>query len=196
MSKFSIIIPSHNGAERIRKALDSCVSQSFTDYEIIVVCDDCTDNTAEIAKEYTPHVISVGYRRDGLSRNAGLDIAAGEWILFLDDDDWWLHEFVLEDLAKLTNDETVDVINFGVVWRFVGVRGSYGSYLPMVAGHCWRRSFIGDTRFCDAGYSSDTEFLYNLIRRKPTALWTALPMYYYNYMRAGSLSDKHKRGEI
>jgi glycosyltransferase involved in cell wall biosynthesis len=47
MSKpfFSVIVPAHNSAEYIQRGLQSIVSQSFTDYELIVVCDACTDNT-------------------------------------------------------------------------------------------------------------------------------------------------------
>ena len=66
----------------------------------------------------------------------------------------------------------------------------------MAAAHVWRRSFISDTRFDDARYSSDTHFLDRLIAKKPKGLWTAFPMYYYNFMRPGSLSDLHERGEI
>jgi len=195
---FSIIIPSHNGADRIRKALESCISQSFQDFEIIVVCDCCTDDTARIARGYGAQVISVRERRDGLARNAGLDIAQGEWILFLDDDDWWLHEFVFQQLFDIIQaDSTADVVNFGVVWRTVGVRAKPpGKYLAMAAGHCWRRAFIGDTRFDNAQYSSDTHFLDALIAKHPVGLWTALPMYYYNFMRPGSLSDQHKKGTM
>lgn len=99
--KFSIIIPAYNSAGYIRKALDSIQIQSFTDYELIVVCDSCTDDTRAIAEEYGAKVEEVDCHCDGGTRNRGLDIAQGEWILFMDDDDWWLHEYVLEQLAVL-----------------------------------------------------------------------------------------------
>lgn len=195
---FSIIIPTHNGADRIGKALESCASQSFRDFETIVVCDCCTDDTARIAQNYGARVVSVRERRDGLARNAGLDIAHGEWILFLDDDDWWLHEFVFQQLFDIIQaDSTADVVNFGVVWRTVGVRAKPpGKYLAMAAGHCWRRAFIGDTRFDNAPYSSDLHFLNALVAKNPVGLWSQMPMYYYNFMRPGSLSDLHRKGEI
>lgn len=195
---FSIIIPTHNGADRIGKALESCTAQSFRDFEIIVVCDCCTDDTARIGQDRGARVVFVRERRDGLARNAGLDIAQGEWILFLDDDDWWLHEFVFQQLYDIIRkDSTADVVNFGIVWRSVGVRAKPpGKYLPMVAGHCWRREFIGDTRFDNAPYSSDLHFLDSLIAKHPVGLWSVMPMYYYNYLRPGSLSDQHKKGEI
>jgi len=195
--RFSIIIPSHNGAERIAKALDSCYSQSFTDYEVIVICDSCTDNTHQIAESYGAKVIDVNVRRDGLARNAGLDIAQGDYILFLDDDDWWLHEFVFELINKAIGTTDCDMVNFAVIWRTKGyVSKPAGVLLPMCAGHCWKRSFIADTRFDDARYSSDTHFLNALSKKKPYGLWTGQALYYYNYMRPGSLSDQHERGEI
>ena len=111
--KFSIIIPAHNSASYIRKALDSIKAQTFKDYELIVVCDSCTDNTQAIAEEYGATTVKVGYGRDGLTRNEGLARANGEYVLFMDDDDWWLHEYVLSQLNdKLEECPDVDVIVF------------------------------------------------------------------------------------
>ena len=57
---FSVIVPAHNSAAWIRKGLDSIRAQVWDNYELIVVCDACTDNTAEIAREYTDKVIITG----------------------------------------------------------------------------------------------------------------------------------------
>ena len=67
MSKpfFSVIVPAHNAAGRIRKLLDSIKMQTFDDYQIIVVCDDCQDDTADIAREYTDTVLEVGWHSCG-----------------------------------------------------------------------------------------------------------------------------------
>ena len=73
--RFSLIIPAHNAAEYIRKGLESVRAQHFTDYELIVVSDACEDDTAEIAREYTDHVIEVDFHDPGLTRSAGLDAA-------------------------------------------------------------------------------------------------------------------------
>lgn len=198
---FSIILPTHNGEDRISRAIDSVLTQEFTDYELIVVCDACTDNTQKIMETIQDpriRIVSVNVRRDGLARNAGLDIARGKWILFLDDDDWLLHEFVLQQLFDIIQtDSTADVVNFAVIWRHEGYRSKPpGKYLPMAAGHCWRREFVGNTRFDNASYSSDLHFLNALIKKHPVGLWSAMPLYYYNYGRPGSLSDLHKKGEI
>ena len=91
---FSVIVPEHNSAEFMRRGLDSIRMQTFKDYELIVVCDSCEDRTAEIAREYTDKVFEIQAKRCGFARNKGLDEATGEWILFMDDDDWfpdWKH---------------------------------------------------------------------------------------------------------
>ena len=95
MSKpfFSVIVPAYNAAGFIRKGLDSIRAQSFTDYELIVVCDKCLDNTAEIAREYTDKVVEIDHDVDGRGHNVGLRMAAGRWVLWMDHDDWWLHEY-------------------------------------------------------------------------------------------------------
>ena len=63
--KFSIIIPAHNAADHIRNALESVAEQTFEDYETIVVCDSCTDDTEEIAKGYGAKTVAVGYHGTG-----------------------------------------------------------------------------------------------------------------------------------
>ena len=194
---FSIIIPSHNGEYRIRTAIESCMNQVFKDFEVIVICDACEDHTEDIAKEYGCITLKVKFNRDGLSRNAGIEVAQGKYILFLDDDDYWLHEYVFNQIAKVVTNKDVDLFDYSVVAHDFGyLAASKYSMLPMVAGHVWKRSFIGDTRFNDSQYSSDTVFLNDLLRKHPVSVWWDMPMYYYNYMREGSLSDRHRRGEI
>ena len=88
MPKYSLILPAHDAADRISKTLDSIRAQVYKDYELIVVCDACSDNTADIARDYGAIVETVDFHNAGPTRSAGLDIATGEWILFTDDDDW------------------------------------------------------------------------------------------------------------
>lgn len=196
MPKFSIIIPAHNDESRIQKALDSVRSQSYHDYELIVVCDACTDNTAEVARMYTNNVIEIDFHRDGLSRNAGLDIATGEWILFIDSDDWWLHEFVLEEIAGEIARQEFDVLAFGFIWRNVGVTFPLrpGNLLwPNVWSKLWKRSFIGDTRFGDEWSVSDLGFTQRVLAKMPILVTWDMPLYYYNYMREGSITETDSR---
>lgn len=193
----SVIVPAHNSAEFIRRCLHSVKYQAFTDYELIVVCDACTDKTSEIALGYADKTIIRNYHRDGLARNAGIDGAEGEYIVFLDSDDWLLHEYVLTQLEQVIKGSPFDILEVGVVWKTMGYMAPVkNKWLRMIGGHVFRREFIGDTRFNDREYSADTDFMEALISKHPKFMWWDMPMYYYNYGRKGSLSDRHNKGEI
>jgi glycosyltransferase involved in cell wall biosynthesis len=90
----SVVIPAFNAGGFIRRAIDSVLSQTYLDYEIIVVDDGSTDNTAEVVKSYSSKVRYIYQKNagDGPARNTGIAAAKGDWIAFLDHDDEWLPE--------------------------------------------------------------------------------------------------------
>lgn len=194
--KFSIIIPAHNSEEYLGYALHSIREQTFRDYELIVICDACTDKTVELAKEYADIVKEVDFSCDGPARNAGLDLASGDWVLFMDDDDWFLHEFVLEQLdKKLNENQDIDILAFSFIFRgikYATPKGNNGQYWIAVWSKCWRRSFIGKTRFPSLYMKSDVPFHRELMAKCPRILSWDMPMYYYNYLRIGSQTANHK----
>lgn len=190
--KFSVIIPAYNAEEHIKAALESIKAQTFTDYELIVVCDSCEDNTELIALEYADKVIRITEHNDGMARNAGLDAAVGDWILFLDDDDWFLHEYVFQQLADRTEENMGEIICFSFVWKHIGYaapKSNHGTLYPAVWNKCWRRDTIGETRFPNIWSVSDAYF-HGMVMAKGPALdvWD-MPMVYYNYLRPGSISE-------
>ena len=111
--KFSVIIPLYNKAPYIRKALESVLAQTYTDYEVIVVDDGSTDDSCAIADEIVREAMGNGFwvideetnrqspianrlmllkqQNAGVSaaRNNGVAQAHGDYIAFLDADDWW-----------------------------------------------------------------------------------------------------------
>lgn len=197
--RFSIIIPAHNAADHIFRALDSVKGQTFTDYELIVVCDSCYDFTEDIAKGCGAITVRTDYHRDGLARNAGLDIARGEYVLFMDDDDWWLHEFVLEEINGELIKSNCDILCFGFVWKGVGVTSPEmrrGIVYPNVWGKAWRREAIGDTRFSDEWSVSDLGFTQRMLEKTQNVQLWNMPLYYYNYMREGSITERAKSGKV
>lgn len=194
--KFSIIVPTYNAENYIHHALNSISGQTYKDYELIVVCDACTDGTEEIARTYTDNVILENFHNDGLARSKGLDVAKGDWILFMDDDDWWLHEYVLQQLAERVGKENEDILAFSFIFKgikYASPLSNAGQLYPAVWNKCWRRSFIGDTRFPNIHSVSDYYFWLNMLDKKPKiAIWD-MPMYYYNYMRVGSITEIDSR---
>ena len=204
MPLFSIIVPAHNAEAFIEKCLHSIKYQKkrdepYTDYELIVVCDKCTDRTANIALDYADKTLIREYGLDGLARNAGIDAAEGEWILFLDHDDWWLHEYVLdmlESAIKQRKNERTDMIFFDFIWKGVGYISQRTPGSVAVWNKCWRKDFIGDTRFSDLPHWSDVGFHRAMMDKCPVYATFGYPLYYYNYLKPGSISWKAKEGLI
>lgn len=193
---FSIIIPAHNASGHIRKALDSIKAQTFTDYELIVVCDSCTNDTEQIAEEYGARTETVEYHCDGPTRNRGIELARGEWILFMDDDDWWLHEYVLQQLSeKIAKEQWADIIAFSFIFRHIGyarpIRKCNGSMWIACWCKCYRRTAIGDARFSDVtDGSADVQFFSMVFNKRPRICFWDMPLYYYNYWREDSISER------
>ena len=94
MPKISIIIPVYNAEKYLRNCLDSVLNQSFADWEMLLVDDGSTDASPSICDEYAAKDgrIRVFHKENGgvsSARNLGLDNAKGEYITFIDSDDWW-----------------------------------------------------------------------------------------------------------
>ena len=104
---FSIIIPLYNKAPYIEKALRSVCTQTYADFECIVVDDGSSDNSLQIAEQWLEANRSSSFRiihqqNAGVStaRNNGVAVSQGEYVCFLDADDWWEPTF-LEEMANL-----------------------------------------------------------------------------------------------
>lgn len=114
--RFSVIIPSCNNGKWIGKTLDSILSQTFKDYEIIVVDDMSTDNSLEVIKsklrDIDVCVINQSKRLNGGSRNEGIIRAKGEYLIFIDSDDWFIDNTVFEDIDKNLNGEDVMFLGY------------------------------------------------------------------------------------
>lgn len=92
----SVIIPTYNRANFVTKAIDSVLAQTFADYEIIVIDDGSTDNTKEVLDPYRGKIQYIHQENSGVSaaRNAGIRMARGNWVAFLDSDDEWMPEYL------------------------------------------------------------------------------------------------------
>lgn len=109
MPEFSIIVPVFNTEKYLRQCLDSVLAQTYPDYECIMVNDGSTDNSVEIAQEYCSidnrfKLIQKDNGGASAARNKGIMAAKGEYLFFLDSDDFVL-PYALEDLHKLTKNK-------------------------------------------------------------------------------------------
>lgn len=99
----SVVIPAYNAGWCVRKAVDSVLAQDCRDFEVIVVNDGSTDDTAAVLAEYGHAIRVIDQPNGGMShaRNAGIRAAYGEFIAFLDADDWWLPSKLGRQVAML-----------------------------------------------------------------------------------------------
>ena len=193
---FSVIVPEHNSAEFMRIGLNSIKAQTFKDYELIIVCDSCEDNTAEIAREYSDKVFEIDAKCCASARNKGLDEAKGTWILFMDDDDWFWDDLAFQIIADNVGKNEEDILAFGFGWPPYGVKFNTPSRLyTAVWNKCWRREFIEriGARFPEWKHSDDEGFS-RLTHHRAKIAYMNECLYYYNFMRPGSLTWQIENG--
>lgn len=110
----SIIIPAYNVAAYIRETLDSAFAQTFTRHETIIINDGSPD-TIELESAIAPYLDRIVYlkqenRGAAAARNAGLKVARGRYVAFLDADDWWLENYLSEQVAFIESGDGCDLV--------------------------------------------------------------------------------------
>lgn len=120
--KISVIIPVYNAEKYLAQCLDSVINQTYTDLEIICVIDGSPDNSLKICREFAEKDgrIKVIDKENGgthTARNKGLQMARGEYVMFMDPDDW-LDLDTLECLAEKIEKHNLDVIRFNYIREF------------------------------------------------------------------------------
>ena len=109
----SIVIPTFNRSHTIKRAIESVVSQTYSDWELIVVDNSSTDDTLEVLSEFSGINISVLTVDNkgviGHSRNVGINNSKGRYIAFLDSDDWWDKEKLSISISLLENNN-IDLV--------------------------------------------------------------------------------------
>ncbi len=133
MPYFSIVTPAFNREREIRRAVESCLSQDFTDFELIVVDDGSTDRTAAVVESYSDarvRLIRHGRNRGVCpARNTAIRAATGGWILYLDSD----HELLPGCLAavfQVVSTDRTGAGRIGFLYRFADGRISPSIPLP------------------------------------------------------------------
>jgi len=134
----SIIIPTYNAEGSLQKCLDSVLAQELRAAEVILINDGSTDGTAAIAKSYGESITYLEQENagQGAARNAGLSVANGSFVAFLDADDYWLPGFLEVCLAFLNKHPNVVVVNTGYIIKKWG-----GEYVGPSSVDKYRESF-------------------------------------------------------
>lgn len=112
MTKVSVVIPVYNMEKYIKQCLDSVLGQTLQEIELVCVNDGSTDNSIQILEQYQKksnkvHIINQENQGVGKARNKGIEEASGEYVVFMDPDDYYLDDKILEDLYKAAKEQNV-----------------------------------------------------------------------------------------
>ncbi len=123
-SLVSVIIPIYNVEQYLEKCLDSVINQTYKDLEIVCVNDCSSDNSLDILQEYVQfdnRIKIINFEQNkGVSaaRNAGLEMAKGEYVYFIDSDDWIDLDYIEKMVSAITFSKTDVVVNTNVIQEF------------------------------------------------------------------------------
>ena len=117
--RFSVIIPAYNAKDTLARALDSVLAQSWPAFEIIVIDDGSIDATAAVAASYGEKIRYLRQDNAGVSaaRNHGARIASGDWLTFLDADDWYYLDRLKRHGEWIVRDTSLDFLTGDYEYR-------------------------------------------------------------------------------
>lgn len=217
MAELSIIIPVYNTEKTLEKCVESVISQSYVNWEIILVDDGSTDGCPRICDKLAEDYIRIKVihkNNGGLSsaRNAGLDIAKGEYITFLDSDDEYAPDMLFTLMKKVNDCYDCDIMEYPVIWNkgdaseteynFEERKYSYFiSYWSEGKGydHCWawnkifKACIFEKVRFTEGVLFEDVDFMGKLSLLNPKIFTVSSGLYYYYYNPSGISKQYDKR---
>ena len=195
--KISIIIPCHNLENYIEKCLQSIVIQDFDKaaYEVLIVFDSCADESKQVAEKFLSgkcinfKLFETNVLRAGLARNVGLKNAIGEYIYFIDGDDYLVD---CSALTKLVN--AIGTNNTSVVYQKNFESEQFAYEVDAVWRYFFNRAFIGEEKFSSLEVNEDWEFIMN-IKQKNNYSETYIDdiLYHYTFPRENSVTHKYRK---
>ena len=207
----SVIVPVYNVEPYLPQCLDSILAQTYSDLEILLIDDGSTDRCGEICDQYAardPRIRVFHTENRGLSaaRNLGLDHAQGDYIGFIDSDDW-IEPDMYEVLLQTAEGTEADIVECGVFREFkdktlvVEKKQKLKIQDPIQAllredisngvwDKLWKRSCFNIIRFPEGRINEDIATTYRIIKTINSAVVITAAKYHYRY-RENSLSHQH-----
>ena len=212
MPAVSIIVPIYKVEDYLPRCVDSILAQSFPDFELILVDDGSPDNCGAICDAYASkdsriRVIHQKNAKVSAARNAGMDIAQGEWIAMVDPDDW-IHkdylqillsgaredtDLVICDCLMTPNDREEDPDYSQTAFQSVSLKDlSANHYAHSRAwGRLYRRSVVGGCRYISGTEPAEDACFNELLYRQDMKFRITDAKLYYYYMRPDSAIHLH-----
>ena len=214
--KFSIIIPAYNVADYLENCVESILKQTYDNYEIIIVDDGSTDETGKVADELLKQSkqINVVHQSNGgasKARNTGMKRATGDYILFLDGDDFWSDSHFLKQIASELTIELVDVLIFGYSYYYdnkikespisrlkdLGEATNFGLFNGPNWNKCISKNLINKgLSFPEDLVSEDSLYCSSIMKMMESFSVITSTQYMYRQNRVGSLTNVVKERNV
>lgn len=203
--KLSIIVPVYNVLPYIRPCLDSLVGQTIEDYEIILIDDGSTDGTAQVLAEYAaryPEKIvlkRVENGGQGRARNIAIDMARGDYLGFIDSDDW-IDLTMYEKLCKRAEETGADVVVCDFLTKHSDGREELlpaciqDHWLASAGSACnkiFRRLLIGDIRFAQGLWYEDFYFSALALLKSRRTEFIQEALYFYRQSDSSTMRNNN-----
>lgn len=215
----SVIIPVYNVEKYLKKCLDSVVNQTYKNIEIIIVNDGSTDNSFQICKDYEKkyHNIKViNQNNQGLSaaRNKGIDESIGEYIAFIDSDDYYDLD-TIEKFYTTAIEKNADLVCCGTycenengkyyLKHCLSEEKEYDNYEalgtmllskgidPSACNKFYKKKLFNEIKFPVGEYYEDLSIMYKIIFKSKKIIHIGMPKYHY-IIRSGSIT--HRKFEL
>ena len=218
MSTVSIIVPIYKVEDYIRECIDSILAQTYPDFELILVDDGSPDDCGRICDDYAKgdNRIKVVHKVNGgltSARNAGLDVAKGEWIMHVDGDDW-IDPDMIESLIEAAQATGADLV-FGDFMKYgpfagyfklptwsIDKRESMSNYIAYMMTTIWgsiaKRSLYADHSLKSPegiSYCEDFHLIVRLCHFAKKVVNVHRPFYHYRYRPTSIMSNLNKKTE-
>lgn len=200
----SIIITAYNYEKYIERAIRSCLEQSLpkNDFEIIVVNDASTDNTEEILENYSSDVRVFNLEKNvGLSgaRNYGIKKSKGQFVVFLDADDYLHRDLLFVEKLFLSENNAYDAVScdyYKVDERGIHISRSNAEKEPIACGIMFRKDFLYNIGLYDEDFRTREEEDLRIRWEKKYSIYNiTLPLYRYR-MHGTNMTGNHEEMEI
>lgn len=215
IDKISVIVPVYKVENDLNKCVDSILGQTYSNLEVILVNDGSPDNSGKICDEYAKsdkRVIAIHKENEGSScaRNAGLDIATGEFIAFVDSDDY-IDETMFEkmialsskhhlDVVEIASRNFSDIVNYDNSFKIEDNISALERTISRTSFSVWRRiyrrSVVKDMRFIPKIIHQDVFYTIDVMNNVSSVGFLNSPLYIYNNLGESIIRSKYSKHKI
>lgn len=202
MPKVSIIVPIYNAQHYLRACIESVLGQSVSDWELLLVDDGSTDDSLHIAETFAKQdkrirVLTQAQAGQGAARNRALELAHGEYIAFLDADDWWDTDYLERHLNEIDGHDLVQSGYRRVADGQISEerRPRHRLQFASACMRLYRSELLKNIRFIEGTYYEDILWTMDLLAHKPDIHICSYIGYNYRYNPDSTTAHAHPEDE-